>query len=338
MNNLTENMTYQSGERMNVATALNSRYTRYTYTMLTSLFANNTDLKIFIYLLYSDLTKEDQTCFRKLAKEWGQNICFLQIDMSILPVELPKTSWASETYFRLMLLDILPQDVERLLYLDGDMIVNKSIKEMYFTDFEDNLFCACRDGFDIAFDTSEGGNEIFKEIEKQDNFIYFNAGMMLWNIEAMRGRYTFKGYMDLAKELGFKMQAPDQDLLNYMHWQQVKFLNEYQYNFYARLAYSLGIHYEEAKREAAIIHFVGMKPWQGGAYVHFDTEQLWWDYAKLTPFYMELMEEFLQDVINNPFMYNVITDLMASKKQLTNELEKSVVLCQKLAHMIENPD
>lgn len=330
-----EKIMCRAGERINVATALNGRYVRYTYVMLTSLFANNVDLEIYVYLLYSDLAEKDQTYFKSLAKEWEQRIFFLQIDTDILPAELPETVWPPETYFRLMLLDILPHDIERLLYLDGDMIINKPIKDLYFTDFGENLFCACRDGFDIGFD-DVGGNEIFKEIEKQDNFVYFNAGMMLWNIEAMRGKYCFSTYMDLAETLDFKMQAPDQDLLNYMHWQQVKFLDEYQYNFYARLAYSLGIHRDEVKSKVTIIHFVGAKPWQGGAYVHFDTEQLWWDYAKLTPFYIVLMEEFLQDAINNPFMYNVITELLASKKQLTTELEKSVALCQKLAHIIEN--
>lgn len=332
-----ENIMYRTVERMNVATALNSQYTRYTYVMLTSLFANNADLEIYVYLLHSDLTEEDEAYFEALAEEWKQRIFFLQIDASTLPAGLPETSWPPETYFRLMLLDNLPHDVDRLLYLDGDMIINKPIKKMYFTDFDDKLFCVCRDGFVVSSDASAGGNEIFKEIEKQDDFIYFNAGMMLWNIEAMRGKYCFKIYMDLAKELDFKMQAPDQDLLNYMHWQQVKFLDEYQYNFYARLAYNLGIRYEEVKRETSIVHFVGKKPWQGGDYAHYDIEQLWWDYAKLTPFYVELMEEFLQDAISNPFIHNVIIDLMSSKKQLTNELEKSVALCQKLAHIIENP-
>lgn len=332
-----ENMRHRTGERMNVATALNSQYTKYTYVMLTSLFANNADLEIYVYLLHSDLSEKDQTYFESLAKEWKQRISFLQIDTGILPAGLPETSWPPEVYFRLMLLDVLPHDIERLLYLDGDMIINKPIKEMYFTDFGENLFGACRDGIDIGSYTGKGENEIFKEIEKHENFIYFNSGMMIWNIAAMRGKYCFKTYMDLAESLGFKIKAPDQDLLNYMHWQQVRLLDGHQYNLYARLAYSLGVGYEEVKREVFIIHFVGKKPWQGGEYVHYDTEQLWWDYAKLTPFYIELMEEFLQDAINNPFIYTVITELLASKEKLTNELEKSVALCQKLANIIENP-
>lgn len=321
-------------KRMNIATALNSQYVRYACVMLTSLFLNNSDAEIHVYLLHRGLTKEDQTHLLALAEKWNQNIYFLTIDTGIFPDEFPVASWPMESYFRLALLDVLPQDIDRLLYLDVDMIVNKPIMEMYFTDFEGHLFCACRDGFEI-----EGGmevsNEIFKEIAKDENFIYFNAGMMLWNIAALRGNYNFQTYMELAQKLEFKLQAPDQDLLNYMHWRQVKFLNEYRYDCYARWAYSLGVRYEEAKEAISIIHFVGAKPWQGGDYVHYELEQLWWDYAKLTPFYIELMEEYLHDSICNPFINDTITDLIRTKKQLTEELDKSVSLCQRLVNMIE---
>lgn len=45
--------------RINVATALNSHYMRYTYVMLTSLFINQSDADIHVFLLHSDLSDED---------------------------------------------------------------------------------------------------------------------------------------------------------------------------------------------------------------------------------------------------------------------------------------
>ncbi len=321
-------------ERMNIATALNNQYVRYACVMLTSLFQNNPDAEMHVYLLHRSLTKESQMHLLALAEKWNQNLYFLMINTDIFPNEFPTASWPMESYFRLALLDILPQDVDRLLYLDVDIIVNKPIKEMYLTDFKDALFCVCRDGFEIEGGT-EVSNEIFKEIAKDESFTYFNAGMMLWNVAMLRENYNFQIYMELARKLDFKLQAPDQDLLNYMHWKQVKFLNEYRYDCFARLAYGMGVRYEEAKEAISIIHFVGPKPWQGGDYVHYDLEQIWWDYAKLTPFYIELMEEYLHDSICNPFINDTITDLLRTKKQLTEELDKSVSLCQRLVSIIE---
>ena len=132
------------------------------------------------------------------------------------------------------------------------------------------------------------------------------------------------------------MKAPDQDLLNLMHWDQVKFVDEYKYDLFAKIAYDSGIRYEDVKKETAIVHYAGMKPWRGGEGIHYEIEQLWWDYAKMTPFYYELMEDFLSSCINNPYIYNIITDLFTVKEQLTKELTKSVSLCQKLMQLVEN--
>ena len=307
-------------KRMNIATALNEKYVKYTCVMLTSLLMNQTGVNIHVYLLHNDLTQREREQLRILVEGYNQNIHFLWVNKESLPTGLPTTkAWSLECYFRLMLLDILPVDIDRILYLDVDMIINKSIKELYWTDFENALFCACPDMI---------LNERFEE-----GFTYFNSGMMLWNIEKLRGRYCFKDYMNLAESLNYDVKAPDQDLLNMMHDKQVKFLDEYKYNLFAKIAYDNGIHYENVKEETTIIHYAGMKPWAGG--VHYDIEQLWWDYAKLTPFYFELLESFLHSCINDPFIYQTLSESFRVNKQLIEELGKSEAMCQHLLQLVE---
>lgn len=318
--------------RMNIATALNSKYMRYTYVMLTSLFMNQPDVEIHVYLLHSDLSGQDQRYLSDLAESYSHKIHFLLINRELFPSDLPTTSsWSLETYYRLMLLDILPQDVDRLLCLDVDMIINKPLADLYFTSFEDALFCVCRD-MTVSFPTGDSRDVIFKE-HLQRGFVYFNAGFMLWNIEELRKIYSFSTYMALAKELNYQMLAPDQDLLNYMHWNQVIFVDEYQYDLFSRMAYNGGIHYEDVKKETTVIHFAGMKPWEG-QYVHYDIEQLWWDYAKLTPFYQELTVEFTEQCIQSPVIYETMTSLSKDKETLLKELNKSTATCQKLLQML----
>lgn len=319
--------------RMNVATALNSKYLRYTYVMLTSLFMNNPNTDIHVYLLHSDLTEADQTHLNDLADKYGHSINYLKINRVDFPTDLPTTSaWSLETYFRLMLLDILPEDVDRLLYLDVDMIIDKSLAALYNTDFEGANFCACKD-MTVDFPTGDSRDSIFRD-HIASGFTYFNAGMMLWNIENLRGKYSFKKYMELAKALDYKMLAPDQDLLNYMHANQIKFVDEYKYDLFSRMAFNSGVHYEDVKRETAIIHYAGMKPWEG-QYIHYDIEKLWWDYAKETKFYHELLEEFMTACIDSPLIYDTMTQLSEEKKRLSAELSKSTSLCQKLLSMLE---
>lgn len=320
--------------RMNIASALNSKYVRYTYVMLTSLFHNNPEAEIHVYLLHNDLSCEEQKLLSSLAEKYGNQLHFLHLKRSDFPASLPTTeSWSLEAYFRLTLTDILPPEVDRLLYLDVDIIVANPLNELYFTDFEDAYFCVCRD-MGTVYPFPDIRNELFRDHLATGKFTYFNSGVMLWNIEKLRGRYGLKNYLALAEKLNYQILAPDQDLLNYMHWQQIKLVDEYQYNLFARFVYKRGIRYEEVREQTVIVHYPGMKPWEG-QYFHYDIEQLWWDYAKMTPFYHEFMETFLYQCINSPLIYDTTTQMSNENKQLYDELGKSTELCKKLLAMLE---
>lgn len=64
--------------RMNIATALNSKYMRYIYVMLTSLFVNHPDADIHVYLLHSDLSNSDCPYLADLRTKHGNTVHFLK--------------------------------------------------------------------------------------------------------------------------------------------------------------------------------------------------------------------------------------------------------------------
>ena len=319
--------------RMNIATSLNSKYMRYTCVMLTSVFENQPkDLDIHIYLLHHDLTETDKKHLQDAADSYGGTLHLLHIDTSCFPKSCPVSDeWSLEIYFRLMLQRILPLDVDRILYLDVDIIVNHSLEELYNTDFEGNMLCACPDAFCGTF--PDFRNEIFKE-HLSKGFTYFNSGVMVLNIACMREKYCLEDYLKIAESLNYELVAPDQDMLNYVHWTEVKILDETKYNLFARWAYQHDIHYEEVKEQVTIVHYIGYKPWSGES-VHYDIEQLWWDYAKKTSFYVEMMEEFVYETINAPGVFAAMEKIRHEKKLLKEELAKSAELCQNLFKLVQ---
>ncbi len=278
-------------QRMNVAAALDSNYVRYTYVMLTSLLMNQEEGTDFhIYLLQSDLKEDEKEVLEGLVKLYEGQLHWLTVNRELFSADyLSVTNWSLETYYRLMLPDLLPVDVDRILYLDVDMIINKPLQELYLTDFGDCLLCACSEPF-VGLPPGDVRNEFFRQHMKE-GFIYFNAGMLLLNIEKMRGRYHLEDYLSIAAKLPYRLVTPDQDLLNFVHWKEVKILNPIPYNLPARFAYNCGVSYEEVKSNIAIIHFLGNKPWNRKC-DHFEIEKLWWDYAEETPYYSELAEEY----------------------------------------------
>jgi len=131
------------------------------------------------------------------------------------------------------------------------------------------------------------------------------------------------------------MLAPDQDILNYVHWQSVGYIDPYEYNLFANIAHREHISYENVKKNAYIIHFVGAKPWNTTDF-HFDIQKLWWDYAAPTPCYQTLVSEFMRDSFENPVLEEKFQKMFNSCQQALSQLEQMKEINQKLMSILKN--
>ena len=313
---------------MNIATALNRKYIRYTAVMLASLCENN-PVHIDAYLLNSELTSEDISDMARALAKYDISIIPVGIDRMRFSDKLPRsTQWSIETYFRLMLTDILPDSVERIFYLDGDLIINRSLEDFYSVDFAGDEIIAAEDsnGKRGYASFSQKQTEMLSDKMKQ-GYRYFNAGVMLMNIAELRKKHSFVSYMKMALEWDYKMTAPDQDILNYAHWDHVGYVGWREFDLFARIAHNDGLTYEQVKSDTAVVHYAGDKPWNGDN-CHFDIEQLWWDYAKLTPYYNGLLEEFQQKMMMDTTVEKYILRILEEKQELYDKIQE---FCEKLS-------
>ncbi len=319
---------------MNVATALNKKYLRYTAVMLKSLCENNPG-SVRIFLLNHELSAEDVQRIQKVLAAYDAQVVDFKVDRSAFYSGIPyNEQWSIETYYRLLLLDLLPKDVERLLYLDGDIIVNRSLKELYELDFK---------GKDLYAGTDSGWSQVWEKysaVQKEllagvlkEGHRYFNAGVMLLNIGQMREQYSFRTYCDVMESWNYQMFALDQDILNYVHAHKTGYFDERIYNLSARTAHNQGLSYEDMK-QAAIIHYTGYKPWEAGN-CHYDIEKRWWDYARRTPFYQELLEEFLDQSLTDGHLEAYIQELLEKLDTSQKQLQESLGLNQRLLAMLQ---
>lgn len=321
---------------MNIATALNRKYLEYTSVMLCSLCENNKK-HIDAYILHSELTKNDISLLKISLSKYDISIISIQINQQEFDYRLPRnTQWSIETYYRLMLLDILPDCVDRILYLDVDLIINASIEEFYHVDFEGDEL--------IAADDSNGGRtidslgdkqyEMFKDMFER-GFRYFNAGVVLFNVSEVRKNYNFNTYMKAVKEWNYAMEAPDQDILNYVHGYKTGYVDYNEYNLFARIAHNKGLSYDYVKNNAKIIHFAGDKPWEN-TNCHYDIEQLWWDYAKKTIFYNQLLENLQKNLMSDSTMENIFQSFIQENTELKEKISTLLSINKQLMDIIQH--
>lgn len=221
-------------EEMNIVMSFNHQYVNFAKVMLQSLYENNGLVNICVHVLQCDLTSEDRNILRKHAEKHAQRVVFYDFDRALLPKEIRTTKeWSIEAYFRLFMTDILPTNVERILYLDVDVIVNKPIYDFYYMDMQDYEIVGCRDFSLVLKENFEDKrNELFADVLMDEGFVYINSGVMLVNIHKLRESNYIDVYRRIMRERQEELLAPDQDIINLVHWKNIGLVDEYRYDFF----------------------------------------------------------------------------------------------------------
>ena len=156
------------------------------------------------------------------------------------------------TYVRLMLASLLPES--RVIYLDSDLLVRKDLGSLFRQDLDGHVLGVSGMGsvkwsLEKNFFVSLGMNQAAK---------YFNAGVMLMDLDQWRQKDITKACMDFADQHPNQLGAADQTVLNYIFYEN-NFLEvdpTYNHALYPDTP-SLA-----ANTSGHIFHFVGSpKPW-----------------------------------------------------------------------------
>ncbi len=316
---------------LNVSLAFDDKYTHYAYVCIYSLLTNNTSSMVHLYILQYDLSDESRSLLTGLAEQFDAHIEFLFVDRGLFSEKLPITSkWPIEVYFRLLLTELLPESVDRIIYLDSDMIVNGPLNEMFNTDMTGYNIAGC---YDLALLPATLDLFLYyrhKWFSKEFNEkTYINSGAILMDMTKLRKDYPLEVYLNAAKELEYKIYAPDQDLINYVHADKIKHLDPRKYNYPAYVASVEGV---TDKSDVSIMHFIGPKPWQGGNHAHFSTERFWWEYAYKVPFAEDLMKQYILDSQIDP---TITEELKGTDKEKENLLMENTRLKKELENAME---
>ncbi len=240
---------------MNMLISVNKYYLDKVQTMLFSL-SLQTNEDVTVYLMNHSLNNDDVSNL----KEYVENKCnfnFVEIDvkktaLDNLPVYL---HMSIETYYRLLAQFLLPASVDRILWLDADIIILKDITDFYYQDFAGQLLVGCPD---VNYNRDDI-LEIKEKIGISKQHIYFNAGVILFNLEQMRTETSEKEIVNTCQKLQSKVVYMDQDILNYLYQDKVKYEDSEKFNFQLTNKHSI----EEINIDKIhILHYSGpRKPW-----------------------------------------------------------------------------
>lgn len=249
----------------------NGNYAKYAAAMVASVLANTEARVRFHILTDSTLSGDSREKIRQTTLPWQGSVVFYDLyetgaSMSVDEQALQRFTIA--TMYRLKLAEVLPLDIDRLIYLDADIIVNIDMQELWETNTEGFLIGACAERLvppERKYVCREGLIP-----EKQ----YVNAGVMLMDLGRIRAEHEL-----YSESVAFLRQFPeanyfDQDAINYVFRGKIKLLED-KWNSYA-----VEIRRQNLPEQKRIYHFIADSPRDSQTHA---PDRLFLRYLRMTP-------------------------------------------------------
>ena len=201
------------------------KYSKFAGTSIQSLL-DNTREEVTIHLIHdSTLSHENRKRFLKIVYNHDQEIKFYNIEelaedlIHLAKIKLPDVKNFRGTIaalYRLLIPDLLPDEIRKIIYLDSDTIINLDIAEMWNIALKNFPIAAIPQIFSVPDSSINIENDIRVDSIKIDVNDYFNSGVLLLDLNRLR--QIFDGQL-FSHCIEILLQNPrnnslDQDALN----------------------------------------------------------------------------------------------------------------------------
>lgn len=282
--------------KINIVFASDNNYAQHTAVAMASVLVNTkVPQKIQFYLIDDEIQPGNKEKITKTVQNLGGNIEFIKIKNSKLEDCYVSGELSRASYFRLDIANILGESIEKIIYLDCDLLVYDDIEKMWQLDMGGKPVAA----------TCDLGIMASARVRKQKNkFIglpfdapYFNAGVLMMDLKKWRDGNYAEAIIALATQN--KYPNHDQDALNKFfmnNWQEIPLRWDVippVFNLFLKILNKPDLRKKaiEAKLNPAIFHYAGgYKPWEYE--IHNGFNDKYYEYLKLTEYKDAKMPQF----------------------------------------------
>ena len=296
---------------IDIVLSSDDKYVQHCTVLIASILLNNKSKYTYrFHILDGGISNKNKFYIEKLRKIQYFEIFYYEMDtydFSFLPLNRENISVA--TYYRLEIINILPKDIEKVIYLDCDIVVDGDLAELWETDVSEVYSGVVED---------ESSIKNSKKLGLQN---YFNAGVLLLNLKKLRENNFQDKWINYYENNQNIINLQDQDILNGVFNNNVKWLSlKWNANstIFAKAKYKHFYTNEDefyTKQNRIIIHFTEKyKPWNHKSY--HPLRKIYFKYLLKTPFKSKIkkyviikIKQFIHDIfsITNQNFHKVIT-------------------------------
>ena len=264
-------------KKENILMCCNEVYAMPCIVTLTSILENLKE-KANIYIFHSKLSLKSISKFKDLEIQYKINFFLIMIPENYFS-SINMYRWSKEIYYRMCIGDFLPNYIERIIYLDCDMIVKKDISNLFYLDIKDNCFAAVKENFLDKKNLNQVFNFNF------NNYDYFNSGFLIIDVNKVRNILKYENVLPKIKFILEKNKnnlcISDQDFINYLFAGKFFVINKKYNDIEIDSDWDNKIN-KDIKEECIVVHYLAGKPWNK-KYIGV-LEDEWFKYLKLSPY------------------------------------------------------
>lgn len=193
---------------MNLIWSTSDKYSEIAATSIASVLENSQDAdEINVYVIDMGITQMHKSWIEELVSSYGRTLIWLEkLNIEKLTgTHIDVGRWHISTFSRLFLSHILPSDVEKIIYIDCDMIVRHSLKPLWEMDMN-GYWCMSADDC--------RGSKYREEIGIDPKSIYTNNGLMVIDLVAWNQNNVETLFIDFIKRYNGDITYMDQGVLN----------------------------------------------------------------------------------------------------------------------------
>lgn len=249
-------------DEINILVTLNAGYLPPLKVMLWSLHANNPTETFSIWLVHASMTEAQVAEVQQLADAFGWQLHNEHVTTAFTDQTPLIERYPQEMYFRLLCGQILPADVQRVIYLDPDILVINALRPLWELDLQGKMLAAA---------AHRGVTKLVDNVNQLrlgTTTSYFNSGVLVIDVAQARTKIKLSDITAAIEKYSATLILPDQDILNFLYGNDILEIPEEIWNYDTRkyLVYQTrtltehDIHWVMA--QTVILHYCGTpKPW-----------------------------------------------------------------------------
>lgn len=196
---------------MHIVCAIDSGYARHCAVMLRSLREHHPGHSLHVTLLHAGIDPEEALKLYGDAAPLLDALSLVQVSSELLrpfPVDGHITAAA---YLRLVLGEVLPVGLKRVLYLDCDILVRKSLDALWTTDLQGRVLAAV---------AAPNHPDNCIRLQLDPGLGYFNSGVLLIDMDRFRAFSVREKAKEFVRAYPERLRWHDQDVLNHLFHHQ----------------------------------------------------------------------------------------------------------------------